>query len=92
MNLTINQINFNNCNLALLKSKNKEQRGYAQINLPSLNASLALKNQILFGANRQTQQKEALLQDVIKENSLPIRPQTLDFVLTPLKHHCPLKL
>ncbi|MBR5303400.1 MAG: hypothetical protein IKU37_01070 [Candidatus Gastranaerophilales bacterium] len=83
MNLTINQINFNNCNLALLKSKNKEQRSYAQINLLSLNASLALKNQILFGANRQMQQKEALLQDVIKENSLPIQPQTLDFVLTP---------
>lgn len=79
MNLTINPINFNSPSFTLVKNQNKEQKSYAKKELLSLNASFALKNQILF---RGISKKE-LIQNTIKENSLPINPKTLSFVLNP---------
>ncbi|MBQ4646778.1 MAG: hypothetical protein IJB79_05465 [Candidatus Gastranaerophilales bacterium] len=85
MNLTINPIKFNNHNFALTKNQNKEQKNYAKIDLANLDASLALKNQILFKNISKIQKRRELIQTTIKENSLPIKAQTLDFVLTPPK-------
>jgi len=44
--------------------------------------SQALKNQILFKGNLGVSKKEELIQGAIEKSSLPIKPQTLDFVLS----------
>lgn len=82
MNLTITPIKFNNFNFALKKSKNEEQNSYAQKNLLNLDSSLALKNQILFKGTTSKNRKEELIQKAIKENSIPIKSETLNFILS----------
>lgn len=79
MNLTINPIKFNNQKFALKRPQNKEQKSYAKKDLTGLNASLALKNQILF----RGLSKRELIENTIEKNSLPIKPRTLNFVLSP---------
>lgn len=60
--------------------------------LPSLDASFALKNQILFKGNLDIKQRRELIRETIEEKALPIKPQTLDFVLTSASSKTPLSV
>ena len=82
MNLTISPIKFNNLASISRQKENRNNNLYGEIKLADLASSLALKNQILFKGISPITQRENLIQSTIDKNSLPIKPQTLDFVLS----------
>lgn len=82
MNLTISPIKFNSLTSISKQKEDRNNNLCNEIKLTDLTSSLALKNQILFKGIANIQQREKLIQETIKKNSLPIKPQTLDFVLS----------
>ena len=84
MKLTINSVNFNTYNFGFKTKQIKDQKVQTQVGLVDLDASLALRNQILFKGSSSLQ-RERLIAETIEKNSLPIKPETLSFVLSPLE-------
>ncbi|MBR3604704.1 MAG: hypothetical protein IKL52_01595 [Candidatus Gastranaerophilales bacterium] len=87
LNLTTYKKNYAISSRAEKFSTFKNQNGY---NLPDFKTGLALKNQILFKGNLDIKQKRELIQNTIEQKSLPIKPQTLDFVLVSANSKSPL--
>ena len=84
MKLTINSVKFNTYNFGFKTKQIKDQKVQTQVGLVDLDASLALRNQILFKGSSSLQ-RERLIAETIEKNSLPIKPETLSFVLSPLE-------
>ncbi len=90
INLTTYKL-YNNANLK--KAENKSaQNVYFRTDLFDYKAALAFKNQILFKGNLEIKERRELIQKIIEEKSLPIKPQTLDFILTSASSKSPLSV
>ena len=89
INLTTIKTNKDFSKKAEVKPVSKNNSNFT---LPDYKTALAFKNQILFKGHLEIKERRELIQKTIEEKSLPIKPQTLDFVLTSASSKSPLSI